>query len=250
MRGESGKETSWSRTSRSWKILTEIHARRLNAREVLMHGTAKLSARDQLLRRPNSIRDHPARGESDGSQPREPQTNDIEARNDFWTISGSFFVVLTLYQELHSTVPNGRVIPDTTRMYWRCQTVKYDIGCFVRESHWRLLEHWWWSGPLSRRSQYWMETSRWHMWSWRRLTKKSKKRGPTLMTRDLILQVANFWTKRKTALGYWKTEARRCQEVSWGHLLHRIRWHGVQGHQEKKRAKMELPMESATPCKV
>ena len=49
-----------------------------------MHGTAKLSARDQVLRRPNS-------GESDGSQPREPQTNDNEARNDFWTISGSFF---------------------------------------------------------------------------------------------------------------------------------------------------------------
>ena len=69
-----------------------IHARRLNAKEVLMpkngqhyifpieDGTVKLSGREQVFRRSTSILDYPARveehnddlrGETDGSQPLE-----------------------------------------------------------------------------------------------------------------------------------------------------------------------------------
>ena len=68
---------------------SEIHARRLNAKEVLMpkngenftfpsaDGTVKLSGGDQVFRKSTSIQDYPARGEerndalrgeSDGSQ--------------------------------------------------------------------------------------------------------------------------------------------------------------------------------------
>ena len=91
--------------------LSGIHARRLNAKEVLMpknsdnfkfpvaDGTVRLVWRDQVFRKSISIQDHPARdeehndvlqGESDGSPPFNTLTDGGEARNDFWTIAGNY----------------------------------------------------------------------------------------------------------------------------------------------------------------
>ena len=88
---------------------SEIHAKRLNAEEVLTpmsgedifpieDGTVKLSGGDQVLRTCTFIQDRPNRGEeqgnlpgkSDGSSPslQESSPDDGEARNDFWSISG------------------------------------------------------------------------------------------------------------------------------------------------------------------
>ena len=90
---------------------SEIHARRLNAKEVftptsgekfmfpIADGTVKFSGGDQVLRTPTSIRDRPDRGEeqgdllgeSDGTPPprQDSSPDDGEARNDFWSISGN-----------------------------------------------------------------------------------------------------------------------------------------------------------------
>ena len=86
----------------------EIHARRLNAKEVIMpksgehftfpvaDGTVKLSGREKVFRRSTSIRDHPARGEEhndvlqaecDGSHPLDTLTDDGVVRTDFWTVA-------------------------------------------------------------------------------------------------------------------------------------------------------------------
>ena len=111
-RRESGKETSWSQTLCVVEQMdaSELHARRLNAKEVLTpmkggnfifpiaDGTVKLHGRDQVLRTPTLIRDRPDRGEeqgnllgeSDGSSStplRGSPWFDGEARNDFWSIS-------------------------------------------------------------------------------------------------------------------------------------------------------------------
>ena len=40
-------------------------------------------------------------GESDGSQPSDTLTGDGEVSNDFWTMAGTIFVVLTLNQKLN-----------------------------------------------------------------------------------------------------------------------------------------------------
>ena len=92
---------------------SEIHARRLNAKEVLTpqngekcvfpiaDGTVKLPGRDQSLRTSTLIRDNPDRGEeqgnllveSDGSSPtpfQDSSPDGGEARNDFWYISGNY----------------------------------------------------------------------------------------------------------------------------------------------------------------
>ena len=83
-------------------------------------GTVKLSGRDRVFRRPTSIRDHPARGEehkdvhqgeSDGSQPIEQQTDDAEARNDFWTISGNFIFRHHVELRIKLYVPNEESFP-------------------------------------------------------------------------------------------------------------------------------------------
>ena len=90
---------------------SEIHAIRLNAKEVLTHmngenfmfpvadGTVKLSGGDQVLRRSTLIQDRPNRreeqgnlpGESDGSSSTSFQDSspyDGDARKDFWSIPG------------------------------------------------------------------------------------------------------------------------------------------------------------------
>ena len=94
---------------------SELHARRLNAKEVLTpmigdnfifpfaDGTVKVSGGDQRLRPSTLIRDRPERGEeqevfrgeSDGlSSPNPLQDDstrdDAKAKNDFWSITGDF----------------------------------------------------------------------------------------------------------------------------------------------------------------
>ena len=91
---------------------SELHARRLNAMEVLTPmggvefifpvagGTVKLSEGDQVVRTFALIRDRPDRGEeqgslqgeSDGSSSTSFQDSswfDGEARNDFWSVPGN-----------------------------------------------------------------------------------------------------------------------------------------------------------------
>ena len=90
--------------------VSEIRARRLNAKEVLTPkngehfifpiagGTFKLAGGDQGIRKSTLIRDDPERGElrddlrgeSDGSQRIDTMMDDREVRNDFWSIEGNY----------------------------------------------------------------------------------------------------------------------------------------------------------------
>ena len=90
---------------------SETCSKRLKAKEVIFpklgefifpiaDGRINLSGRDQELRTPTLIRDHPIRGEgqrdflgeSEGSlpTPQESYLDAGEARNDFWSMSGNF----------------------------------------------------------------------------------------------------------------------------------------------------------------
>ena len=104
---------------------SELHARRLNAKEVLTpmkcekfifpvaDGKVKISGGDQNLRTSTLIRDSPdrgeeredLRGESDGSPPpQDSLSGDGEARNDFWYLcQGTTFTVITLNRESNCT---------------------------------------------------------------------------------------------------------------------------------------------------
>ena len=113
-REEFGRVTYWSQTLRSWRRWTHRKStqKRLNAKEVIFpkengnftfpiaDGRIKLSGRDQELRTPTLIRDHPIRGEGqrdflgepEGSlpPPQDSFPDAGEAINDFWSMAGNF----------------------------------------------------------------------------------------------------------------------------------------------------------------
>ena len=107
---------------------SELHARRLNAKEVftlmegnkfifpVADGTVKVSGGDQRLRTSTLIRDRPEqgeeqevlRGESDGlSSPIPLQDDstrdDAEATNDFWSVTEDLIIVSTWNPESNCT---------------------------------------------------------------------------------------------------------------------------------------------------
>ena len=83
-------------------------------------GTVKLSGGDQVLRTSTSIRDRPDRGEeqrsllgeSDGSPPlRDSSTDDSEAGNDFWSMSGNYLYRHHVEPRVKLYVPRERTFP-------------------------------------------------------------------------------------------------------------------------------------------
>ena len=137
---------------------SEIHAGRLNAKEVLTprkgdhfifpvaDGTVKLSRGYQVLRTSTLIRDNPDRGEEQGNLPGESEgssptpfqnsSQDGEARNDIWSISGNYiYFPSSRWTESQTSLAERRIIPNSTN-----QGNKYDFGRDARASPRRLLE--------------------------------------------------------------------------------------------------------------
>ena len=113
-RGEFGRVTYWLQTLRSWKLWTHQKSTLKDSMQRMYYfpkengififpaadGRINLSGRDQELRTPTLVREHPIRGEShveflgesEGTLP-PPQDShpDVgEAINDFWSMSGNF----------------------------------------------------------------------------------------------------------------------------------------------------------------
>ena len=72
------------------------------------------------------MQDHRARGEehddvlqgkSDVSQPVDQQADDVEARNDFWTISGIYIYRHHIEPRVKLYAPNEGSFPIPTRVY-------------------------------------------------------------------------------------------------------------------------------------
>ena len=108
---------------------SDIHARRLNAEEVLTpmkgdklifpiaDGTVKLSGGDQVLRTLPEEEEN-LLGESDGSSPplQDSLLDDGEARNDFWSIfQETTFTVITSNRE--SNCAERGIIPNSTTIH-------------------------------------------------------------------------------------------------------------------------------------
>ena len=132
---------------------SEIHARRLNAKEeVIMpkdgsnfffpiaDGTMKLSGRDQVFRKSNLIRDYPERGEehkndlqgeSDGSRKLDKITDDGEVRNDFWSIASSRFVFVFVFSVLTSET-SWLKKKQTKITFQKCQSDRPDATSAAR----------------------------------------------------------------------------------------------------------------------
>ena len=110
---------------------SEIHARRLNAKEVITpkkgtnkiipvaHGTAKMCGRDHGVREFSLRRDQPVmsedlreelQGNLERSQPTETKDG-AEARNDFWSMEGDIIYRHHVEPQVHVYVPNEESFP-------------------------------------------------------------------------------------------------------------------------------------------
>ena len=132
---------------------SEIHAKRLNAKEALTpmkgdkfifpvaDGTVKHPGANRRLKPSTLIRDRPERGEeqeafrgkSDGLHSPHPlqsvsTRDDAEAKNDFWSIKWDF-----IYR--HHVEPRVKLyMPREESEHRRCQNHSYITGCIVGEN--------------------------------------------------------------------------------------------------------------------
>ena len=196
---EFGKDTFWSQTLRNWKNMnaSEIHPRRINAKEVLIShrreefifpvadGTAKLSERDNEFREPTRRREQTVRsedlsgglqGEPVESQPTESK-DDAEARSEFWSIQGDFIYRHHNEPHVQHSVPKEETFPfrlkyvDVTRSTYTdldvMQEKRIDDYCNVDENR-SLSDSW---KRFTKFTSLKKKPPKGKMWSGRRLTK-------------------------------------------------------------------------------
>ena len=161
--GESGKETFLSQTFEELETMdaSELHTRRLNAKEVLTpqrngdfifpvaDGTVKISGGDHVLRTSTLIRDSPDRGEEQGnlrgeshgssSTPRQDSSwYDGEAKNDFWSTTGDFICRYHVEPRVKLYMPR-KIIYYSAEIHRRYQNQSHVTGCSGGETYSRFL---------------------------------------------------------------------------------------------------------------
>ena len=63
--------------------------------------------------------------------------------NDFWSMSGSFFIPPSRWTSSQTLLAERRISPYSTEVHWRFQNYRYEFGCQARETHRWLLEYRW-----------------------------------------------------------------------------------------------------------
>ena len=234
---QSGKETFWSQTLRSWKRWThqKIHAWRLNAKEVLTlqhgehvifpiaDGTVKLSGGDQVLRTSTLIRDSlergeerkDLRGESDGSPPRGTSPRDGEARNEFWSLSGNYIYRHPVEPRANFTCREKSPFPIPLRFVDVARTASATLDVVLER---RIDDYWNVEGDrdlsdartgFTRITMLDEKPPDGYTWSGERQTKEANNiHARSRVTRNMEKHVRRSPTQRKTKVGYRKTKAR------------------------------------------
>ena len=147
---------------------SEIHARRLNAKEVLKpmkgdnfifpvaDGTVKTPGRDRRLRPSTLIRDRPEWGEeqevfrreSYGLSSPNPLQNDstldeAEAKNDFWSTTGDFIYRHHMEPRVKLYMPKEESFPIPLKYIEVTRTTHTSLDIFVGRTCWWLQQRGW-----------------------------------------------------------------------------------------------------------
>ena len=245
---------------------SELHARRLNAKEVFTpmngekfifpnaDGSVKLSGGDQVLRTSTLIRDRTDRGEeqgnvqgeSDGSSSSPLQDSswyDGEARNDFWSISCNIIYRhhvepgVKLYAPREESFPLSLKIFDVTRTKDTSLDVMLEKNI---EDHWNvdgdreLLDAW---TSVTKFTFINEKPPDGHAWSWERLTRKQTTSRPHTLWPEIWTDMSDASKrKEKQKVGHRETNPPQCQKTAWyseyDELLHWSWWWGIQGYHE------------------
>ena len=257
---------------------SEIYPKRLNAKEVIFpkengkfifpaaDGRINLSGRDQELRTPTLIREHPIRGEghvdflgeSEGSlpPPHDSFPDAGEAINDFWSMSGNFIyrhhveprVKLDLSREESFPIPLKYIeVSRTTR-------TNLDVKQERRiDDYWNIDGSRDLSDPWTSFTQFTLLEEKapdGYMWSGERLTKRQVTSRPDHLWPELWIKMGrNAKLKEKHK---WSDEKPKLDNAR------RLRGNYFIDPEDKEfketiknaRKKLETPMALAMPCKT
>ena len=223
-----------------------IHARRLNAKEVLTpmsgeklifpiaDGTVKLSGGDQVLRTSTLIRDRPdpgeeqgnLQGEADGSSSTSFQDSswyDDDARNDFWSISGNFMYRHHVEPRVKLYVPREASYPIPLKYIDVTRTTDTSLDVMLEKN----IEDYWNVDGDRELSDTWTGFARFTVlnekppdgqtWSGRRLTRKQTTSRPDTLWPEIwkhMSDAAKSKAKQKWAIEKPKLDnARRLRGI-------------------------------------
>ena len=208
---------------------SEIHANRLNAKEVLTpkncetcffpfaDGTVKLSGGDQVLRTSTLIRDSPDRGEEQGNLPgeadlssstpfRDSSPDDGETRNDFWSISGNYIYRHHVEPSVSLCVPREASFPNPLKFIDVTRATSTSLDVMLEKS---IDDFWNVDGardlPDTRTVFTWftiLDEKPPDGFSW-----SGDSKARLIVARDMERHVSSVETKREAKVGYRKTEA-------------------------------------------
>ena len=258
---------------------SELHARRLNAREVLTpmkgdcfifpvaDGTVKVSGGHQSLRTATLIRDRPdrgeeqdnLRGESDASSSTPRQDSswcDGEANNDFWSISGDFIYRHHVEHRGKLYVPNEESFPIPMKYIDVSRNTHTSLDVWTEKN----IDDYWNVDGDRELSGTWTGFTRFmlldekppdgYTWSGRRLRRKRTTSRPDNVWPDMWKHMSDA-SKRK-AKQKWIIEKPKLDNAS---QLRGILFiepdDGECKHTTKNaRRKLEMPMPAAMLCKT
>ena len=256
---------------------SEIHSKRLNAKEVIFpengkfvfpaaDGRIKLSGGDQELRTPTLIREHPIRGESqrdfrgesEGSLP--PPQDSLpdagEAMNDFWSMSGNFIYRHHVEPRVKLYPPREESFPIPLKYIDVSRTTHTNLDIMQE----RRIDDFWnidgsrdLSDSCTGFTQFTLLEDKLpdgYMWSGRRLTKRQVTSRPdhlwpelwTKLGRNAKLKEKHKWSNEKPKLD----NARRLRGIyfidpedkEFKEIIKNVR------------KKLETPVALAMPCKT
>ena len=258
---------------------SELHARRLNAKEVLTpmrgdnfmfpfaDGTVKPTGGDQVRRTFTLIQDRPDRGEeqgnlrgdSDGSsstQLRDSSWYDGDARNDFWSISGIFIYRHHVEPRVKLYVPREESFPVPLKEIDVSRTTDTSLDVMLEKN----IDHYWNVDGDRELSDTWTDFTRFtilnvkppdgYTWSGERLTRKQATSRPDTLWPEIWKDVS-VASKRK--------EKQKCAiekpKLDNGRRLRGMYFiypeDGVfKDIMKNARRKLEIPMPASMPCKI
>ena len=260
---------------------SELHARRLNAKEVLkpmkgdffifpiVDGTVKISGGDQVLRTSTLIRDRPERGEeqeilrgesgglsSPSQQQADSTRDDAEPKNDFWSITGDFFYRHHVEPRVKLYMPREESFPIPLKYIDVTRTTHTSLDV-VLEKH---IEDYWNVDEEKELSDLWTGFTRFttlsekppdgYTWSGRRLARKQTTTRTDNVWPDMWKHMSDA-SKRK-ANQKWPIEKPKLDNARKlrGIFFMEPEDEDFKNIMKNARWKFEIPMPVTMPCKT
>ena len=233
---------------------------------LIADGTVKISGGDQVLRTSTLIRNNPDRGEeqghlqgeSDGSPPppQDSSLDDGEARNDFWSISGNFYLPSSRGTQSQTVRVERSIISYSTELYRRDQGTNTILDVMLEKNS----DDYWNVDGDRELSDTWTGSTRFtvlgekppdgYTWSGWRLTRKQTTSRPDTLWPEIWKDMSG--TSKHKEKQQWAVEKAKLDNARKmrGFFFIVLDDGEFKDILENARRKLDVPMAAAKPCKI